>query len=43
MPGTRLWPGREETENLLIVAATELTQDSDIEALAQALAAELAA
>ncbi|GGY54830.1 putative glycine dehydrogenase (decarboxylating) subunit 1 [Parvularcula lutaonensis] len=43
VPGTRLWPGREETENLLIVAATELTQDSDIEALADGLKTALAA
>jgi glycine dehydrogenase subunit 1 len=37
VPGGRLWPGREETENLLIVAATELTEAADIEALASAL------
>ena len=37
VPGGRLWPGKTETENLLIVAATELTQESDIEALATAL------
>ncbi|MEM9837741.1 MAG: aminomethyl-transferring glycine dehydrogenase subunit GcvPA [Pseudomonadota bacterium] len=37
VPGSRLWPGREETENLLIVAATELTRDADIDALASAL------
>ena len=41
VPGGRLWPGREETENLLIVAATELTQPSDIEALASGLAQAL--
>ncbi|MCQ8186035.1 aminomethyl-transferring glycine dehydrogenase subunit GcvPA [Parvularcula maris] len=37
VPGGRLWPGREETENLLIVAATELTTDEDITALKTAL------
>jgi glycine dehydrogenase subunit 1 len=43
VPGGRLWPGRDETENLLIVAATELTQQADIEALADALGDVLAA
>ena len=43
VPGGRLWPGREETENLLITAATELTQDSDVEALASALKGAVAA
>ncbi|MEM1380188.1 MAG: aminomethyl-transferring glycine dehydrogenase subunit GcvPA [Pseudomonadota bacterium] len=42
VPGGRLWPGRDETENLLIVAATELTRDSDIEALGSALAGAIA-
>lgn len=37
VPGPRLWPGRQETENLLIVAATELTRDSDITALSEGL------
>ncbi|NRA30801.1 MAG: aminomethyl-transferring glycine dehydrogenase subunit GcvPA [Parvularculaceae bacterium] len=37
VPGGRLWPGRDETENLLIVAASELTRDSDIAALVSGL------
>jgi glycine dehydrogenase subunit 1 len=37
VPGGRLWPGREETENLLIIAASELTSDEDIAALKTAL------
>ncbi|MEM0930291.1 MAG: aminomethyl-transferring glycine dehydrogenase subunit GcvPA [Pseudomonadota bacterium] len=37
VPGERLWPGRTETENLLIIAATELTTDSDVDALATAI------
>jgi len=37
VPGGRLWPGREETENLLIVAASELTRESDVKALANGL------
>ncbi|MEE4211427.1 MAG: glycine dehydrogenase, partial [Parvularcula sp.] len=41
VPGGRLWPGREETENLLIIAATELTQQIDIDALVAALKGEI--
>ncbi|NHK26686.1 aminomethyl-transferring glycine dehydrogenase subunit GcvPA [Parvularcula flava] len=37
VPGSRLWPEDESKHNLLIVAATELTQDKDIEAFANAL------
>ena len=38
VPGDRLWPGNPETENLIIVAATEMTRDSDIAAFAKTLA-----
>ncbi|MEM9014672.1 MAG: glycine dehydrogenase, partial [Pseudomonadota bacterium] len=34
VPGGRLWPGVPETENLLIVAATECASDADIETFA---------
>jgi glycine dehydrogenase subunit 1 len=37
VPGSRLWPGDREAENLLIVAATECTTDADIDAFARAL------
>lgn len=37
VPGGRLWPGNEELANLLIVAATERTTDSDISRLATGL------
>ena len=38
VPGDRLWPGNPDTENLIIIAATEMTRDSDIAALVKALA-----
>jgi glycine dehydrogenase subunit 1 len=37
VPGARLWPGEPALDNLLIVAATELTTEADGEALAAAL------
>ncbi len=37
VPVSRLEPGKKELENLLVIAATELTSDADIEALASAL------
>ena len=37
VPGSRLWPEDESKHNLLIVAATELTQETDIDAFANAL------
>lgn len=37
VPVSRLEPGKKELENHLVVAATELTSDADIEALASAL------
>jgi len=37
VPGSRLWPGEPALDNLLIVAATELTTEADGEALAAAL------
>jgi len=37
VPGSRLWPGQQATEDLLIVAATELTTEADCAALATAL------
>ncbi len=42
VPGTRLWPGSTEHENLLIIASTELTTDDDISALASALRSAIA-
>jgi glycine dehydrogenase subunit 1 len=41
VPATRLVPDDSEVENLLILAATELTDDDDITALVEALRAEL--
>ncbi|WOI53693.1 aminomethyl-transferring glycine dehydrogenase subunit GcvPA [Parvularcula sp. LCG005] len=41
VPGSRLWPDNADTENLLIVAATEVTTDADIAAFAVALKGEL--
>ncbi len=41
VPVSRLEPGRLEVENLLILAATELTTDADIVALSGALKGEL--
>ena len=37
VPGSRLWPEDESKHDLLIVAATELTTQQDIEAFAKAL------
>ena len=37
VPASRMWPGEAALENLLIVAATELTTEADGEALAAAL------
>ena len=37
VPGSRLWPDDPALDDLLIVAATELTTESDCEALAEAL------
>ena len=37
VPGSRLWPDEPALDDLLIVAATELTTESDCEALAEAL------
>jgi glycine dehydrogenase subunit 1 len=37
VPGGRLWPGQPEMANLLIVAATEVTTDDDVAALAEGL------
>jgi glycine dehydrogenase subunit 1 len=42
VPASRLLPGDPEVENLIIVAATELTTKSDIAALTAALTEELA-
>jgi glycine dehydrogenase subunit 1 len=42
VPASRLLPGDPEVENLIIVAATELTTESDIAALTAALTEELA-
>jgi len=41
VPGGRLWPDRPEVADLLILCATELTTDADIEALAAGLKGEL--
>ncbi|MEO1042393.1 MAG: aminomethyl-transferring glycine dehydrogenase subunit GcvPA [Pseudomonadota bacterium] len=41
VPGARLWPGSKEHDNLLIIAATELTTNEDIAALSDALKREL--
>ncbi|MEM6536166.1 MAG: aminomethyl-transferring glycine dehydrogenase subunit GcvPA [Pseudomonadota bacterium] len=40
-PGGRLWPDDPDAENLLILAATECTSDTDIEELSSALASVL--
>jgi len=37
VPGERLWPGVQEAENLLILAATECVTDEDIQTFANAL------
>jgi glycine cleavage system P protein (glycine dehydrogenase) subunit 1 len=37
VPGGRLWPDNPDTDNILIVAATECTTDADIEAFAAKL------
>ncbi|MDF2798856.1 MAG: aminomethyl-transferring glycine dehydrogenase [Devosia sp.] len=42
VPASRLLPGDPEVENLIIVAATELTTEADIAALTAALTEELA-
>ncbi|WP_127752189.1 aminomethyl-transferring glycine dehydrogenase subunit GcvPA [Devosia sp. 1566] len=42
VPASRLLPGDPEVENFIIVAATELTTESDIAALTAALTEELA-
>ena len=39
VPVSRLEPGKKEVENLLVLAATELTTDADIAALVEALGA----
>ena len=41
VPGARLWPGEAALDDLLIVAATELNTEDEMDALATALAAEL--
>ncbi|MEM9422111.1 MAG: aminomethyl-transferring glycine dehydrogenase subunit GcvPA [Pseudomonadota bacterium] len=41
VPGGRLWPGDPDKENILILAATEVTRDEDIAALVGALKEEL--
>lgn len=41
VPGGRLWPDDLDTENMLIVAATECATDADIEAFRSALAGAL--
>lgn len=38
VPASRLWPGRPELANILILAATETVREADIAALAQGLA-----
>jgi glycine dehydrogenase subunit 1 len=42
VPVSRLYPGRGEFENLLLVAATETTSDADMDALVNALVNALA-
>jgi len=42
VPVSRLEPGKDEVENLLVLAATELTTDAHIEALTSAIKGELA-
>lgn len=42
VPVSRLEPGKPEVENLIVLAATELTTEDDIAALAAALSGELA-
>lgn len=37
VPVARFYPGRKETENLLLIAATEMNTDDDMDALAGAL------
>jgi glycine dehydrogenase subunit 1 len=37
VPGARLWPGEKTLADRLIVAATEMTSDEDIDAYAVAL------
>ena len=37
VPASRLWPGEATLDNLLIVAATELTTEADSDALAAGL------
>ncbi len=41
VPGARLWPENPDAANLLLVAVTELNDDGDVDALVQALAAEV--
>ncbi len=41
VPGGRLWPDDADKDNVLIIAATEVTSDDDIAALAGALKEEL--
>jgi glycine dehydrogenase subunit 1 len=41
VPVSRLEPGKPEVENLIVLAATELTTDSDIEMLAECLHAAI--
>jgi glycine dehydrogenase subunit 1 len=43
VPVSRLEPGKPELDNLLVLAATELTTDDDIEMLAECLVAALSA
>ena len=42
VPASRLLPNDRSVDNLIILAATELTTDADISALAAALTEELA-
>ncbi|HSE79121.1 MAG TPA: aminomethyl-transferring glycine dehydrogenase subunit GcvPA [Alphaproteobacteria bacterium] len=41
VPGARLWPERADLANILIVAATEMNTDEDIDVFARALGATL--
>jgi glycine dehydrogenase subunit 1 len=41
VPGGRLWPGRADMANLLVVAATETNTQAEMDLFASALAAEL--
>ena len=41
VPIRRLYPNREDFDNLMLVNATELTSDSDINRLAESISEEL--